>query len=66
MKYTEVFIWSAWYFCQVLAKPELSRQIIPHIKFTKIRPVGAELYADGQTDGHDAGKSPFSQFFGSA
>ena len=31
--------------------------------FTKIHPVGAELFhADGRTDGHDKAKSSFSQF----
>jgi hypothetical protein len=31
--------------------------------FTKIRPVGAELFhADRQTDGHDEANSQFSQF----
>jgi len=42
-----------------------SRQIFKKIfrSFTKIRPVGAELFQeDGRTDGHDEASSRFSQF----
>jgi hypothetical protein len=39
------------------------RKILPISNFMEIRPVGAELFhADGQTDGHDAANSLFSQF----
>ena len=30
--------------------------------YMKVRSVGAELHADGQTDGHDEANSRFSQF----
>ena len=47
-------------------KFEFSRQIFEKkskiSSFIKIRLMGAEFHADGQTDGHDEANSLFSQF----
>ena len=50
--------------CQILIKPEFSRQIFGKnaqiSNFMKIRPVGAELFhVDGQTDRHDEANNRF-------
>jgi hypothetical protein len=45
---------------------DLSRQILKNTEISnllKIRLVGAEFHADGQTDIHDEANSRFSQFF---
>jgi hypothetical protein len=62
-----VFMQSTRYSCQILMKPEFSRQIFKNtriLNLMKIRPVAVDLFhADGQTDGHDEANSRSSQLW---
>jgi len=59
-----VYSSSSLYSCQILTKPELSRQILENIEiknFMKISLVGAKFFnAVGQTGIHDEANSRFS------
>jgi hypothetical protein len=51
-----VFMWSNYYYCQSLMKPEFSRQLFekyPNIKFHEIPFSGRRVIPCGRTDSHD-------------